>query len=142
MNASEDTYILYAEDDMDDRKLLSDMLTDLNSRIRLVCVNNGAELIDYLQKLKPRARYPSFILLDINMPVMDGLQTLEVLQSTAELKEIPVIVYSTTPPGGKHLSKLGGIEYMKKPVRVQDVVAATRKFVVYCRILPKLSRMG
>ncbi len=84
--------ILIADDDADDVLLMEDALLELNRPFRLDSVGDGVELMEYLQT-RP---HPGLILLDLNMPRMDGRQVLDALRNDPQLKRIPVVVMSTS----------------------------------------------
>lgn len=93
--------VLIADDDADDRLLLSEAFRDSRLPNRLHFAENGQQLLDYLQ---PRpvtghnraAGLPGLILLDLNMPCMDGRETLRALKADPLLCRIPVVIFSTS----------------------------------------------
>lgn len=85
---------LLADDDVDDKELFQDALNEIDPSIKCYFANDGKEALDILvDDTKDR---PRIIFLDINMPGMDGWECLSILKSTAEYKDIPVIMYSTS----------------------------------------------
>jgi CheY-like chemotaxis protein len=86
--------ILYADDDTDDRSWVSEACKILNCSLNINFVENGRQVIDYLKSQV--TRLPSLIVLDLNMPEMDGRQTLQYLKSNPYYKEIPVAIVSTS----------------------------------------------
>ena len=85
---------LLAEDDEDDQLFFKEALSSIHSGIICIVANNGKEALRLLQQ--DIFTKPDFIFLDLNMPVMDGLACLESLKKDDLLKDIPVIIYSTT----------------------------------------------
>ena len=113
-------FILVAEDDNDDRQMLLSVFKARNIETPIEFVGNGIELIHYLEKIKiggDEYHYPRFILLDLNMPKMDGRQALKALKSNTEFKKIPVIVFSTTENAVEiaRCYELGANTYVVKP---------------------------
>jgi CheY-like chemotaxis protein len=93
--------ILMAEDDLDDRLLARRALNENYVANPLITVNNGEELLDYLyQKGKfsdpATSPKPCFILLDLNMPKMDGREALKIIKEDEKLKDIPVVIMTTS----------------------------------------------
>jgi CheY-like chemotaxis protein len=86
--------ILYAEDDLDDFDALKGALAQLSDKYELQWAKNGEEVVNYLND--PDTLYPSLIVLDLNMPIMDGKQTLLWLKSHSEHQDIPVMVFTTS----------------------------------------------
>src|SRR5687768_7166579 len=93
--------ILMADDDMDDRELARAAMEENRLANELRFVENGEELLDYLYqrgrftdpKSAPR---PGLILLDLNMPRLDGREALRALKSDPSLKRIPVVILTTS----------------------------------------------
>ena len=92
--------ILIADDDPDDRMLMKEALEENEFPHSVHFVSDGAELLDYLYK---RGRFgfektfrPNLILLDLNMPKIDGLEALAYIKADAGLKRIPVIILTTS----------------------------------------------
>lgn len=88
------TKILLAEDDADDRVFFREFIEDRQDIVLLNEVENGEELIEVLNAGKENTM-PDVIILDQNMPKLNGLQTLQVLKKDRRFAEIPVMVYST-----------------------------------------------
>src|ERR1700733_5899619 len=95
----EEIFILIAEDDADDRFLLQSAFQENGFKDVLHFVENGVELMDYLEDIANKAneaKMPRFILLDLNMPKKDGRESLKEIKRNSYFKKIPVIVFSTT----------------------------------------------
>ncbi len=93
--------ILMAEDDLDDRLLARRALNENYVANPLITVNNGEELLEYLyQKGKfsdpETSPKPCFILLDLNMPLMDGREALKIIKEDEKLRKIPVVIMTTS----------------------------------------------
>ena len=95
------TTLLLADDDPDDRMLVHDALEEAEWSVDLREVEDGNELIDYLER---RGKYsnpvdsprPGMILLDLKMPGRGGLQALEVIKQTELICRIPIVVLTTS----------------------------------------------
>ena len=128
-DANQANLILMAEDDSDDRLLVKDALAESDWAGELRFVENGEELLDYLQH---RGKYsaaadaprPGLILLDLNMPRKDGREALREIKAHADLRCIPVVVLTTskadTDIGG--LYGLGANSFITKPVQFEALV--------------------
>jgi CheY-like chemotaxis protein len=86
--------ILLAEDDKDDRELFQEYLGHRNDIFLLPIVENGVEVCDLLHISVPEL-LPGLIILDQNMPMRNGLQTLRLLKTSPVFASIPVVIYST-----------------------------------------------
>jgi CheY-like chemotaxis protein len=125
--------ILLAEDDSDDRLLLKDAMADCGWDGELRCVENGEELLDYLLhrgKYQPPhyAPQPGLILLDLNMPRMDGREALRQIKTHSTLRRIPVIVLTTSKADTdiSALYDLGASSFISKPVQFDSLVNVIR----------------
>jgi len=87
--------VLLVEDDPDDRDLFITFYEHRNDIKLLPSVGNGIELISYLESLETDDHLPHLIVLDQNMPMMNGKQTLHFLKSNSRYSKIPAVVYST-----------------------------------------------
>ena len=93
--------ILLAEDDPDDRYLISEALDESRLNIHLYIVEDGEELLDYLYR---RGKYadesqwptPGLILLDLNMPRKDGREALQEIKADPRLRRIPIVALTTS----------------------------------------------
>jgi PAS domain S-box-containing protein len=126
--------VLQADDDDDYRMLTADAFDAARlADNRLLCVNDGEELMDYLYrrgKFAPPAAAPrpGLILLDLNMPRMDGRDALREIKADPELRSIAVVVLTTseTPEDIERLYNLGAASYVSKPVTYAGLVKAMK----------------
>ncbi|MET1076414.1 MAG: response regulator [Pseudomonas sp.] len=93
--------VLVADDDLDDCLLIQEAFRETRASTPLHFVHNGVELLDYLKRRAPYTdsrRYPrpGLILLDLNMPLMDGREALTAIKSDPELRMMPVVVLTTS----------------------------------------------
>ena len=125
--------ILMAEDDEDDRLLTQEAMEEARVINELRFVEDGQELLDYLRQ---RGRFaepgaaprPGLILLDLNMPRMDGRQALERIKADPELRRIPVVVLTTSKAEEDILRSydLGAASFITKPVTFASLVQVVR----------------
>jgi two-component system response regulator len=125
--------ILLADDDADDRLMMLEAFREnyLGNEIRFV--EDGQELMDYLRHVgkysdiasSPR---PGLVLLDLNMPKMDGREALKEIKTDPELKRIPVIVLTTSKAEEDIVKSydLGVNCFITKPVTFQGLVEVTK----------------
>ena len=137
--------ILIAEDDEDDRMFTKEAFDEsfVNHEIRFV--NDGVELLDYLKR---RNKYtdpatsprPSIILLDLNMPKMDGREALREIKSDAKLRTIPVVILTTSKAEQDILKTydLGVNCFITKPVSFTAFLEVTRTLGHYWFDIVKL----
>ena len=130
--------ILIADDDADDRMLIEDAFRESRLSNPLVFVENGEDLLHYLRgegKYAGRGenKMPRLILLDLNMPKMDGRTALGHLKADPELKRIPVVVLTTSKAEEDILRTydLGVSSFIAKPVTFQGLVDVVRALNTY-----------
>ena len=129
-------FILIAEDDADDRFLLQAAFDENAFNDRLHFVDNGVAVMEYLQSLMDvdgEKNLPRFILLDLNMPKKDGREVLKELKQHPVLKNIPIIIFSTTnnEQEMRRCYELGANSYITKPNSFENLlktVAALRTY--------------
>ena len=129
MTPSNSIVILMADDDVDDRLLAKDALTECRLANDLRFVENGEELLDYLRRRgkfsqaadSPR---PGLILLDLNMPKKDGREALKEIKADPELRKIPVVVLTTSKADTDigRIYELGANSFISKPVSFDSLV--------------------
>lgn len=118
------THILLVEDNEGDILLTIEALEECKSSNRVSVVRNGIEALDFLYKKGnyASAEKPDFILLDINMPILNGHEVLSRIKNDANLKMIPVIVLTTS--NSPHDIKLAysnhANSYVIKPLEIED----------------------
>lgn len=108
-------HIIIAEDDNDDADVIFETFTQNPNFGKVSLVPNGEELLNYLKDAANET--PDVILTDINMPILDGIEALEEILNTQELKDIPCFVYSTSinPSYKEKCDVLGVKAYLIKP---------------------------
>jgi two-component system, response regulator len=121
-------YILYIDDDEDDYSLFNEALTEAGSAYRVTFVNSGSKAIEFLNRVYPLKELPVLIILDINMPGMDGRQTLIGIQELLGGNHIPTVFLSTQPMTmDLHFAQSKGVTVLAKPttIRHYDDIAKT-----------------
>lgn len=139
MNAAgQPIVILLADDDEDDCLLCREALQESRLRNELRFVHDGVELLQYLRRegeyTDPKAApRPGVILLDLNMPRMDGREALEEIKADPELRRIPVVVMTTSREEEDILRSydVGANSYITKPVTFEGLVKVMRGFGTY-----------
>lgn len=122
-------HILMADDDKDDQLLTRDALVESHTHSTLEIVDDGIELLDYLKcegKFAERdiTVQPDLILLDLNMPRLDGRQALAAIKAHPALRRIPVVILTTSKADEDMVTSydLGAASYLSKPVTFDGLV--------------------
>ena len=125
--------ILLAEDDPDDRLLTIRALKKNRLANDIKWVENGEELMDYLHRRgaysdTESAPRPGLILLDLNMPRMDGREALQAIKSDENLRRIPIVVLTTSQAEKDILQSynLGVNAFVTKPVTFEGLAEAVK----------------
>jgi len=130
-------FILIAEDDADDRFLFKTAFEEKGYEDDIEFVENGIELLKFLYAIEeknPKERhYPSFILLDLNMPKKDGREVLKEIKQHPEFKKIPVVVFTTTNSENeiRRCYELGANTYVVKPVSFDSLLKVVEEIRKY-----------
>ncbi len=118
-----------ADDDEDDRLLTQDALAESRVLNELHFVEDGVELLEYLERKgkfenKDASPRPGLILLDLNMPRMDGREALQAIKANPNLKGIPVVILTTSKQEEDMVKgyDLGAASYITKPVTFDGLV--------------------
>lgn len=123
--------ILLIEDDSVDAMTVRRAVKELHVTNPLEHVENGEEALAYLRDSSHKR--PCLILLDINMPIMNGIEFLQVFKNIPELKCIPVVALTTSDEQQDKVEsfELGVAGYMRKPVEYQQFVDIMRTIDAY-----------
>lgn len=126
-------YILYADDDMDDREMMEHaFLTE--TEYTLLTFPNGEELLRFLREAED-ATTISLIVLDINMPILNGMETLKILKQDEVTKAIPTVMFSTSgsPKDRSEAAQLN-TDVLLKPSSFNEVLNISKTMLGYCTV--------
>lgn len=126
--------LMVIEDDQVDVMTIKRALKEIHVSNPVVHLENGEEALQYLRD--PSKDKPCIILLDLNMPIMNGTEFLEVIKHDNELRRFPVIVLTTSEEQQDKLNSfnLGVAGYMAKPVDYKQFVEVMRSIDLYWTI--------
>mgnify|MGYP002869804746 FL=1 len=123
--------ILLVEDDMIDAMTVKRALKELNVINPVITVENGEEALEYLRKSD--SVLPGIILLDLNMPRMNGVEFLRIAKKDDKLKQLPVVILTTSHEEIDRIDtfSLGVAGYMVKPVDYKQFVEVVKAIKMY-----------
>jgi len=125
--------ILYVDDDADDRELLGEIMQKIAPEVKVVFSENGLQALELLVEAKETTFRPCLIVLDLNMPYLDGRQTFERIKADTELKNIPVVILSSGQnPADISFFGKEAVPYFTKPVRISDMENLASKLITHC----------
>ena len=125
--------ILYAEDDPDDRELLREAFREIDNDHQMVETANGREALLYLRSIKGIQNPPALVILDLNMPILSGRETLAIMKSENETALIPVVVFTTSSsPLDEDFCKKFSVEMITKPSTPEELKTVARHLFDFC----------
>ncbi len=142
------TPILLVEDDPEDVEITRRAFERGRVLNALHVVHDGEEALAFLRRQGPHARAPAprpgLILLDLNLPRLDGREVLRTLKADAELKRIPVVVLTTSADEADVLGcyELGANTYITKPVQYGKFLEAVVTIGRYWLCVAEIPRNG
>lgn len=135
---NEPTTILYIDDDPDDLLIFGESIGNLYPDVKMLKAQSGEEGINILTQLEQQRKpFPMLIMIDMNMPKMNGRQTLEYIRSKQNWDDIPVVIFTTS-------SNVSDIEFCQhygtycitKPITYKNVNNTIQRLFTNCNIPP------
>lgn len=125
--------ILHIDDDPDDQQLFKTALQSLNDCLEIIVAEDGAEGMEHLLLMKEQNNLPCIIVLDINMPKVNGRDTCLAIKNDKVLSTIPLIIFSTS---SSVLDKLffenKDVIYITKPTSFSHIVNVASTMLDQC----------
>jgi CheY-like chemotaxis protein len=125
--------ILVVDDDPEDHFILAEYFKDVGKEKHVKFIENGHLAMTYLSGIADENLLPKLIVLDLNMPILNGTQTLLEIKRNERLKHIPVIIFSTSENENEKRKclSLGALEYLVKPLTYDEGQKMVEKFAGY-----------
>lgn len=126
-------FIFVVDDDKEDQLILAEYFSEIGMSDRVRFFENGEVTIDFLEAMESDSALPGLIVLDLNMPVLNGTQTLLYLKRDARYKHIPVIIFSTSENEDEKRKCLsfGAVDYLVKPMNYEEGEAIVKRFASF-----------
>lgn len=125
--------VLYADDDPDDLTLVAEAFLRYSSNVELVTAFNGAETLEILEGLGDEDPLPCLIILDVNMPRLNGKETLLKLREMPRFEEVPVILFTTSSMHfDKSFAAKYGAGFISKPLNSRQMGLIIDQFIDHC----------
>jgi len=126
--------ILYVDDDPDDLAMLREAISEVGTSFQIREAFDGVHALELLRQMTQENNLPCLIVLDINMPRMDGKQTLVAIQKNKLLSTIPVVLFSTSSSVlDKMFSQAKNVELITKPIDYKALQSAASRLLSYCK---------
>ena len=128
-------FILLGEDDPDDQELLKEVFSAIDTSFILFFVDNGKEVMSALHKLRDDQK-PCLIVLDYNMPGMNGAEILNEINHDTAFSDIPKVIWSTSGSDKfKNIClNLGAADYVIKPNNSKELERIARYMLSLCTV--------
>ena len=126
--------ILLVDDDIDDLLLLKEALLSIDNNCSILTALDGNEALAGLKETRDNnKKLPNLIVLDISMPIMDGRQLLAILKNEEKLKDLPIVVLTTSSNiSDINYCKQFDIELITKPFELSQLYKIAEKLLSYC----------
>lgn len=126
--------ILHVDDDPDDLQMLQEAILLIDTGFEIVQAPDGIQGLEQLEKMKLTAELPCLIVLDINMPKMDGKQAFKIIKNDSKLSSVPIVILSTSNNSIDKIFFQGeNVEYITKPVDFAHLKRIASKLLNYCK---------
>ncbi len=135
--------VLYADDDGDDLKFVEGAFSENTLNIELVTVEDGVEALNYLNSLADYDPNPCLIILDVNMPRMNGREVLQKIRRIARFKNTPIVLFTTSSTQqDKNFAIENAAGFVTKPFSTLHTKEITDLFIEHCdeEIRKKITR--
>ncbi|MDB5251997.1 MAG: hypothetical protein JWP27_1166 [Flaviaesturariibacter sp.] len=124
--------VLYVEDDPDDRDFFTEAMRAAHPDIHLDFASNGQEALSYLEA-RIAGGLPDLVVLDLNMPLLDGKHLLGKLSARPSLNNVPVVVFtSSESPEDKEIVRQYGVALINKPYTLKQMPHILDNLLSYC----------
>ena len=125
--------VLYADDDPDDVELVKDAFTQYTRNVEVLGFENGSEALAYLMQLSSEDIIPCLIILDINMPILNGKETLARIRNMKRFDSVPVVLFTTSSqPSDKEFAVKHDAGFITKPIEIKQMEFIADQFVEHC----------
>jgi CheY-like chemotaxis protein len=124
--------VLCVDDDPDDRELIRNAIFKVDPSYTVTHATNGKEALQYLSRATEN-ELPCLVILDINMPVMDGKQAVVEIKKIKRLEQVPIVVFTTSShPSDLFFCKQYGVELVTKPANFKQITLEAQRLLQHC----------
>jgi len=125
--------VIYADDDPDDLELVRDSFEKYAQNVELISFEDGRKALQYLLALAQQRTTPCLIILDINLPGLDGKEMLKTIRTIHHFKDTPVVLFTTSSqPTDKAFARNLDAGFMTKPLSYEQMDLITEQFIEHC----------
>jgi CheY-like chemotaxis protein len=125
--------VLYADDDADDISMVESAFSAASSHVELVAAYDGEDVLEFLKNLTALDPDPCLIILDINMPRLDGRETLQRIRQMERYKKVPVVLFTTSSlKRDRDFAEQFDAGFVTKPLTAIQLEQITDQFIEHC----------
>ena len=125
--------VLYADDDLEDIELVSEAFQAYAQNVELMTFADGVELLNFIETIDPLHAAPCLFILDINMPRLNGKETLRRLRRIETVAEVPAVLFSTSSlPSDAVFAKNFNAGFVTKPLHTNQVHLIIDEIIEHC----------
>ena len=125
--------VFYADDDIDDLELVKDAFAQYSTNVEVLTATDGSKALSYLSNLKKYDTLPCLIILDVNMPVINGKETLLRLREMEHFREVPIVLFTTSSqPIDKSFAQRYNAGFITKPIDLKQMAFIADQFIDHC----------
>jgi CheY-like chemotaxis protein len=125
--------VLYADDDPEDIELVTEAFLAYSQNIELMTFSDGIELLNFIRTIDPFHAVPCLFILDINMPRLDGKETLRRLRRVEAFSDVPAVLFSTSSlPADAAFAKSFNAGFVTKPLHTSQVHLIIDQIIEHC----------
>ncbi|WP_162944485.1 response regulator [Flavisolibacter nicotianae] len=125
--------VVYADDDPDDIELVEDAFRQFANNVDVATFADGSTALSYLRSLGDTDPLPCLIILDINMPVLNGKEVLVRLRQMDKFEGVPVVLFTTSSmPVDQSFAQQHNAGFVTKPLGFEQMEIITRQFIDHC----------
>jgi CheY-like chemotaxis protein len=135
MNAAPNTgYVLIADDDKDDIEILTTALKEMDSGLQVVIANDGRNALEQLGTIQAGGTSACVLVMDMNMPKMDGRETVVAIKNDSQYEGLPILLFSTAKSKTDEMfAQKWGVHFFQKPDTVQGLNDVAKVIIEMCR---------
>lgn len=125
--------VVYADDDPDDIELVEEAFRQFANNVDVATFPDGITALSYLRSLSDTEALPCLIILDINMPVLNGKEVLVRLRQINKYEAVPVVLFTTSSmPVDREFAREYNAGFVTKPLGFEQMKIITQQFINHC----------
>lgn len=125
--------VLCVDDDADDQQLVLDTIREIDPSVQVLTAPNGVEALNFLRTARERQELPCLVLMDINMPLMDGKQALARIKKDKTLDSVNIVMFTTSSSKvDQAFCELHHTPFITKPIHQRELQDTVRRLLAAC----------